>query len=133
MERTRIVLIDMPPLLRGIVREALGPEPDLAVVGEHEAGVDVREAVARDRADFVIVGSDRTADELVRSVVGASRGIRALELRADGRESVLYELRPHRVSLGEISPETLVRTIRTVAPWEEDTAATDESSERRTV
>jgi hypothetical protein len=47
----------------------------------------------------------------------ASRGVRALEVGSDGRESVLYELRPHRVSLGEISPGALVRTIRTVPSW----------------
>ena len=28
MERTRIVLIDMPPLLRDVIRAALVPEPD---------------------------------------------------------------------------------------------------------
>ena len=123
----------MPPLLRGIVRETLGREPDLEVVGEHEAGADVREAVARDRADFVIVGSGRAADAYVRSVVGGRCCVRALELRADGTEGVLYELRPHRVSLGEISPDTLLRTIRAVPPWVDGNAATDESSERRTV
>ena len=36
----------------------------------------------------------------------------------DGKESVLYELRPHRVALGDISPETLLQTIRAVPGWE---------------
>jgi DNA-binding NarL/FixJ family response regulator len=118
LERTRIVLIDMSPLLREIVRETLAREPDLDVVAEHEAGVDVREAVEGQHADFVIVGSDASADEAVRSLVGADLGVRALELRADGRESVLYELRPHRVPLGEISPDTLLQTIRAAPGWD---------------
>jgi DNA-binding NarL/FixJ family response regulator len=118
LERTRIVLIDMSPLLREIVRGVLTSEPDLEVVAEHEAGIDVRDAVAREGADFVIVGTDSAAESCMRSVVGAEPGVRALEVRSDGRECVLYELRPHRVPLGEISPATLLSTIRAVPTWE---------------
>ena len=116
MERTRIVLIDMSPLLREIIREALVPEPDLEVVAEHEGPVDLRTAVERDGADFVIFGAD-ASDDSVRSLIAANHGLRAIEVRSDGKESVLYELRPHRVSLGEISSETLVRTIRAAPSW----------------
>jgi DNA-binding NarL/FixJ family response regulator len=119
LEHTRIVLIDMSPLLRDIVREALSGQPDLDVVAEHEAAVDVREAVEQDRADFVILGSEAATDESVRSLVAADRRFRALEVHADGGESVLYELRPHRVSLGEISTDALLRTIRAAPRWEE--------------
>jgi len=120
LESTRIVLVDMPPLLREIVRETLAREPDLDVVAEHEAYVDVARAVEEAEADFVIVSSDAAAHTSVAAVVGAERGVRALEVQSDGKESVLYELRPHRVSLGEISPETLLRTIRTVPTWSGD-------------
>jgi len=118
LESTRIVLVDMPPLLREIVREALAREPDLDVVAEHEASVDVRRAIDEADADFVIVGADATARASVASVVGAQRGIRAIEVQSDGTESVLYELRPQRVSLGEISPDALLRTIRTPPTWD---------------
>jgi DNA-binding NarL/FixJ family response regulator len=126
LERTRIVLIDMPPLLREIVRDAVAREPDLELVAELDDAPDVVDALRQDGADFVILGSDAAAAACVSSLVAAQRGMRALELRADGRESVLYELRPHRVPLGEISAETLVRTIRGTPTWHE-------SSERRTV
>ncbi len=118
MERTRIVLIDMPPLLRDIVREASRPEPDLDVVAEHEGAVDLRDAVERDERRLRDRRLGRASDECVRSLVARERGVRALEVRSDGKESVLYELRPHRVSLGEISSETLVRTIRAVPAWD---------------
>jgi DNA-binding NarL/FixJ family response regulator len=113
----RIVLIDMSPLLREIVRETLAREPGLDVVAEHEADVDVREAVEDGDADFVILGADATASAGVRALVEEGARLRALELHADGIESVLYELRPHRVSLGEISPETLLATIRAAPDW----------------
>ena len=107
----------MSPLLREIIREALVPEPDLEVVAEHDAPVDLRAAVERDAADVVIFGEDGS-DDSVRSLVTANGGVRAIEVRSDGRESVLYELRPHRVSLGEISSQTLVRTIRAARDWD---------------
>jgi len=120
LERTRIVLIDMPPLLRDIVREAIRREPDLDIVAEHDE-IDVRSAVELDDPDFIIVGEDAAAQQDVRMLVGARRGLRALEVQSDGRDSVLYELRPHRISLGEVSSDTLVRAIRAVPTWDAKT------------
>ena len=107
----------MTPLLRDIVRKAISHEPDLEVVAEHEADVDVRAALARDDPDFVIVGSEVTAHASVASVVEDNCRVRALELQDDGKESVLYEFRPHRVALGELSSDTLLQTIRAVPTW----------------
>ena len=132
LERTRIVLIDTAPLLREILREIISGEPDLALVAEHDAVVDVRKTVEREAADFVVVGRDAASVDDVRAMVGAGLGVRALEVYSDGKESVLYELRPHRVLLGEISSDTLLRTIRAVPGWDAE-AVTDETSERRTV
>ncbi len=120
MERTRIVLIDMAPLLREIVREAIVREPDLDIVAEHDE-IDVRSAVELDDPDFIIVGENAAAQQDVRKLVGARHGLRALEIQSDGRESVLYELRPHRISLGEVSSDTLVRAIRAVPAWDAKT------------
>jgi DNA-binding NarL/FixJ family response regulator len=129
LECIRIVLIDMPPLLRDVVRNAIAGEPDLDVVSERSVA-ELGEAVEEDAPDFVIVGTD-VASANVRAVVRPRGGVRALELHSDGKESVLYELRPHRVSLGEISSDTLLRTIRTLPDWVEGHVA-DETSERRT-
>jgi hypothetical protein len=107
----------MAPLLREIIREAIVREPDLDLVAEHDAA-DVRAAVEQDDPDFIIVGEDAAAEQDVRSLVGARRGLRALEVQSDGRESVLYELRPHRIPLGEISADTLVRAIRAAPSWD---------------
>lgn len=110
----------MSPLLREIVREIIVREPDLEIVAEH-ATMDVDEAVERDDPDFVIVGPDAATDGRVRSLVGAGLGLRALEVHSNGKESVLYELRPHRVALGEISSDTLLRAIRAVPSWDAKT------------
>lgn len=119
LESTRIVLIDLPPLLREIVRDALSREPDLDVVAEHPGDVDVRAAVAEADADFVIVGPQPSVSP-VASVIAGQRRLRALELRAEGGEGVLYELRPHRVPLGEMSSAALLRTIRAFPTWDDE-------------
>jgi hypothetical protein len=131
LERTRIVLIDMPPLLRDVIRAALVPEPDLDLVGEHDGPVDIRAAVEEDDADFVILGSGVVSEESVRALVGPARRVRALEVHSDGTQSVLYELRPHRVPLGEISTDTLLRTVRTAPGWD-DAPVPDQTNERET-
>jgi len=106
----------MAPLLREIVREAIVREPDFDLVAEHD-DVDVRTVLELDDPDFIIVGEDAASEPDVRALVGARRGLRALEVKSDGRESVLFELRPHRIALGEISSDTLVRAIRAVPTW----------------
>ena len=68
----------------------------------------------------------------MRSLVGAGLGVRALEVHSDGKESVLYELRPHRVSLGEISSDTLLQHDPRGAELGPG-RVTDETSERRSV
>jgi chemotaxis response regulator CheB len=114
LKTIRIALFDMSPLLREIVRRTLDREPDLQVVVDRAVVADALAAVERDRADFVIIGSnaDQTVD--VRSLLACSRGVRVLELRSDGKKGVLHELRPHRVALGELSPDALLRTIRAI-------------------
>lgn len=122
----------MSPLLREIVREALDREPDIDIVGDHDVAADLRAAVEEDGADFVIIGSIESEAVGVRSFAATFCGVRVLELRSDGRESVLHELRPHRVALGELSRDTLLRTIRATR---DRTAAgqTEQTSEQRPV
>jgi chemotaxis response regulator CheB len=132
LESIRITLVDMSPLLREILREALDREPDLAVVGDHDVVADLGVAVEQDGADVVIIGSNASESAHLRSLVATSCGVRVLELRSDGKDCVLHELRPHRVALGELSREGLLRTIR-AARSRDDGGPTDETSERRTV
>ena len=112
----------MPPLLRDVIRGALVPEPDLEVVGEHDGAVDIRAAVEQEDADFVILGSGAVSEQNMRALVGPTRRVRALEVHSDGTQSVLYELRPHRVPLGEISTDTLLRTVRAAPGWDDGPA-----------
>jgi DNA-binding NarL/FixJ family response regulator len=117
VELIRIVLVDMPPLLRDIVRDSVAGERDLDVVADVRGDAALESALDRLRPDLVILGAGAPQD-VAASLVEGARVRRALALDEEG-QGVLYELRPQRVRLGEISKDALLRTIRTVATWED--------------
>jgi DNA-binding NarL/FixJ family response regulator len=113
LEPIRILLVDMPRMLREIVSETVSNQPDMRVVAERAEHSSMPSAASESGAQVVIVGSDGPDVEdgcerfaLQRPDVGV------LALSADGRQTVLYELRPHRVSLGDLSPQQLTAAIR---------------------
>src|SRR5437868_12807441 len=88
----RVVLIDMPRILREIIRETISVQPDMDVVAELDASWSVPDSVDRYDPDVVVVSGDSARiDELGRALLqrGSSR---ALAVSPDGNESVLVEL-----------------------------------------
>jgi hypothetical protein len=112
----RVALINLPPILTEIVTQALA-KPDIRAEGTFH-GETGCEQVAALRPEVVIVGlEDDSADEEglppeCRWLLTRHPWARVLSLAHDGREAVLHELHPHRVVLGEASPQKLVETIR---------------------
>jgi hypothetical protein len=73
----------------------------------------------RKAPDVVIVSSRRPDDdELPVRLLYSAPGCRVLALRNDARTSFLYELRPHRVFIGELSHESLLAAVRGAAGGE---------------
>ena len=109
----RIVLGTMPQMLREILREVLGDEPDMTVVREVQSDEDLLSAVVREEPDVVVVES--AAGDL--GVVGA-RVLRdrpaasVVGLTPDGRWAAIYQLRPLRTVVREVSPAGLREAIR---------------------
>lgn len=112
MERTRILLADMPRMLFDIVAEVLHGQPDMEVV-EAEPG-SVLELAGRARADVVIMGADDPT--IASELLAAHPRVKLLAVTGADGECWLYELRPQRISLGEVSPTSLVDEIRRRAP-----------------
>ncbi len=111
VQPSRIALVDMPRLLRDIVVQAVVDEPDLEIVALEERGAALRQTVDSSKADFVIAGADYDFHE-VAQVLGERPHLRVLVVDGSGREAFLYELRPTRTPLGEVSPRTIVDAIR---------------------
>jgi hypothetical protein len=101
----------MPRILREIIVQAVADEPDLEIVPFEAHGVALRQTVKSGRADFVIAGADYDFHEVAQVLEERPR-LRVLAVAGHGREAFLYELRPTRTPLGEVSPRTIVEAIR---------------------
>lgn len=109
----RVLIVDLPRVLRDIIRRCLDAERGIALVGETVGDVDLPELVHATRADVVVMGLEEARlPEMGERLLAEHPGVRLLGVAADGRESVLYELRRHRRSLGEMSPRALVTAVR---------------------
>jgi DNA-binding NarL/FixJ family response regulator len=112
VEPTRIAFIDLPQMLREILKNVLGAQPDLRVVAEFPSDVSLTAAATRSSADVLIAGLSEAGDEDLDQVVTTYPRIKVLAIEAGGRSMFLYELRPRRVTVGEVSPERFVDLIR---------------------
>jgi DNA-binding NarL/FixJ family response regulator len=105
----RVLLIDMPQMLREIIRRRLARDGRFEIVGEYTKDVSIAFAVDRSRADYVIVGDDVFDSRAVRRrVLEEGPQVRVLAVRPDGGQTTLHQLRPEEIDLGELSPERLV-------------------------
>jgi DNA-binding NarL/FixJ family response regulator len=109
MERIRIVLIDMPRLLREIVKQATS---EFRIVGEYERPVELTTAVDEHRAQVVIAGTEAADVRAFERLVLLRPHVKVLGVSADGRSTTLFELAPQRHELGELSPDRLRQAVR---------------------
>lgn len=110
MSPTRILVADMPRLVREIVMELLRGCPDVEVL-EGDA------AAAQD-AEVVILGRDDAAE--ARALLEARPRLLVLTVAGQAFDVCRYDLIPHRERLGELSPAVLTTGVRRLgppAPW----------------
>jgi DNA-binding NarL/FixJ family response regulator len=111
-ERRRILVLG-PPFLRSLVQEIVADADDVEVVGELDGDGELLEAAVRTDAGFVIVAVGDPASSEVQLDLLAHRPLtKVLALAGEGRDAVLWELRPERALLGEISSDRLLSAIR---------------------
>jgi len=118
VERIRILLAEVPRMLREIIESAIAGQSDMRIVGAIDTRDRVTAALDRTPADVVIVGlrgSETTAT--LDSVLYDRPRLKLLAIGAHGRSSFLYELRPYSVPLGDMSPGGLVDAIRASADY----------------
>jgi hypothetical protein len=105
----RVALLDLPQMMSEIVKDILDQAMDVAVVKASE----------REDADVVILATD--GDDLPaagRIQLARRATARVIAINGQGRSAYLYELRPHRTPLGEVSADSLLAAIRSpVADW----------------
>jgi DNA-binding NarL/FixJ family response regulator len=113
MKHVRIVIGAVPEILREILSEVLASEPGFEVV--HLANGVLPEDIAWKAPDLVVTMIDNGVPKAFREFFKVYPNMRLLGLKSHGRNAFLVELQPQKVSLGELSSEDLVVTIREAA------------------
>lgn len=99
-----VALLVQPPVLRSLLATLLATDPAIRVV-EAEDGHE-------GTADVVVLSQTDPENEAVPiSMLLRSPNSRVLALGDDARRAVLYELRPHRTALGELSRDALLAAV----------------------
>jgi DNA-binding NarL/FixJ family response regulator len=98
-------------MLREIVRDSVARQSDMEIVGDFGERDEFLDAVRG--VDVAIIGEREPDDStLARQVMAASPSTRVLIIATNGGSAVLWELRPYKVRLDDVSPVTLIRAIR---------------------
>jgi DNA-binding NarL/FixJ family response regulator len=111
-----VALIDMSPLLRGILRGLVAAETDMSVVAEYAEAVPLTVPVEEHAAHVLVFGDDDPRlDDACRDLLETHPSVKVFLVGGDGRRTTLCELRPHREPLGELAPAQLVAVMRNAA------------------
>jgi DNA-binding NarL/FixJ family response regulator len=112
MKPIRIALGRMPRLLRDILVQVLGSERDMTIVGEAAEPAEFEALLERAPADVVIFDGGAATEAESRRLLGRHQDLKVLALSGDGRSAALRWLEPSVTTCSEVSPDTLVRLIR---------------------
>jgi len=108
----RRILVLAQPLLGSLVREIAAESGRLEIVAVLDDEAALVDEVLRTEPDVLIVGlDDYERVDLYLDLLESRPRLRILALTGQGRETILWELRPQRTALGEISPETLLAAV----------------------
>ena len=111
MECIRVLVGARPGLLRDIVVEAVSAQPDMELIGvDSDASPWQRQVAPPDV--FIVCARDPDDSTAADEVFAHWPRCRTLIVALSGRHTVMYELRPHKQALREVSIEELITVIR---------------------
>jgi DNA-binding NarL/FixJ family response regulator len=102
----------MPRMLRDVVEPVLATDFEIEVVGTVDSRLDLAPMVRSLQADVVLVAmpSDEQAESYSELLYDSPRTT-LLGITHDGRGAFLYALRPHKVSIGDVSQSGILAAI----------------------
>jgi len=113
MAPIQVLITGMPQLLADIVRGTIRQHPDLRLLEESCGAEDLLRADRPEIPDVLIVGLEGTAiPAFCGPLLYGNPGLKVLAVSVTGEGTALYELRPHRVAIGNVTPDGLVDAIR---------------------
>ncbi len=116
MRKTRVLLAGLPKLMTDLLRHLIARDSGVAVVGQ--VGMDnILGEARRARADVIVIKQEAPDEyERFHALMYGRPRLRIVSLADDGAKGAIYELRPHRVRLGDLSVESLARIIAATPP-----------------
>ncbi len=113
MADIRVMVVTVPRMLRDIIIKLLTRHDDIDVADDVRDVDELIDQMRRKPADVVVLGLEESEmPEIGRVLLDEYPEIALLGVASDGRKVFLYELRPYKVPLGEISPEELANVIQ---------------------
>ena len=102
-------------MLMDIIGNIVASQPDMEIVGSVARGRSLLRAADRSRADVIVLARNDPGEGQHDELLYAHCRLKVIEIGREGRQGSLYELRPSRLSLGELSPAVLLQAIRAPA------------------
>ncbi len=107
----QILIGALPPLLRPIVEDAVGSQPDMCLLHDASATTDLDSALFAFQPDVVVLGECEAGGATAcQELVMKIPGLKLVAIGDDGRRADIYEFR--RLPLVDLSPQALVDAIR---------------------
>ena len=100
-------------MMHDIILQLLARESDFQVAAPTDKTSTLLDASRKYRPDVIVTSFEQDrANITYRDLLLECPRVTVLEIRSDGRNGYLYQLRAERTRLGEVSPESLVTAIR---------------------
>jgi hypothetical protein len=108
----RMILVNCTGLLGDILKQAILDRSDMTVVSELANASRLAEMVRQEHPD-VVIWNDADEDELTSSAdyFCPTPPTKVLATLGDGRDAAIWQLKPQRTPLGQLSPGSLVEAI----------------------
>jgi AmiR/NasT family two-component response regulator len=110
LRATRVLIADMPRMLREMVSVIVASEPRFKIVGVVRRDQDLSAAIRRTRADIVIVGERNEPHEQTLPSIRQLYGnlVKVIAVSETGHEVALYQVHLDRTPQGTASASSLL-------------------------
>lgn len=116
LQPIRVVTAELPRILNDIIGNVLESAGDIHVIAQAASQADLLDMARRLHPDVIIMGVDDVGlPRFGWDLYVSDPHLRVLGVVGEGRQTFVYELRPHQTALGELSPEGLVDAVRRIA------------------